>query len=869
MRLLSQSVRGLSDTVAAKVTIVHAPPGGGSSYTARRLCPGDPVVIRSRLGAHEALSRTNLFGQRGSSPDTSVVLVDDAYEVTDHAAEIMDLLRSAQCTIVIATATDNVSAWKLHESDQVIEVPRLAPRQVLELLVEHGMTNPAAAELARETVGSNPGAIVELGRLIQQPDVRRAVPWRIPAVVTRSRHRRMREVVEGLSDRDRSFLYVYAAVQDLPAPMRSETLDKLSGRGDQQASQDVLLSCGVADEDDLRLRRLEPIWIEVLRTDSDFAGALRDVASTVDLGEHRARLLARSVLPSADPELSKELRVIAAAAAGRGEGLSAARDLDLSASLVSGDARASLLIDASIALSESQLLGPAAAALEGAEPLLRTPEVRARWLLQRGKVLSILGDTATGAGLEEQAGELFTGIDNDRAAQAFILAASHRLIGLETHAPIRLISRARQIAGTSPLVAIAADVIEGQALLARGDVAAARRLLSPLESLAETILSDQSGVRISEDVEHLLWAYLMAAAFAERYEDLRRVAERMTVVATRHGLTSMGVFAQTLIAGTEWVQGSYRSAHLRISTLQVADLSLAEQWVDSFLSLFEGSLGIDPFVRDQWALARSPHDLSGPHSHIRYGYPDASRAIGHGLYAAGRSDDRRVCELLEPLVRSLVSESWCGMSGNRWLPILVEAQIRSGARTAAAGLVATIRRWSERSGLPSFQLVLPWSEALLLGNAEDSDVEWFRVIEVVEQSGSPMDMAHVLRSRAEQLLASPRVDQAEPCIGFLERAEFLYEEGGALNFRDRSRHARLRAAELLSASVQQHSLHITEAERPIVVLVARGQTNKEVAQSVGLSVKSVERYLRNVYERNNLRNRAELVLKFQGSATGR
>jgi DNA-binding CsgD family transcriptional regulator len=847
------------------VTIVHASPGGGSSYAARRLRAVEPVVIRSKLGVLEALNRTTLLSPYLTANE-SFVLLDDAYQVAHDATEILELLSGSTWETVIATSSDDVHHWKLGEADRVMEVPRLDRKQALELLSAHGVDNAAVAEIGLEAVGTNPGAIVEFGRLLQQPDVRKAVPWRMPPAVTRPRFRRMQAVVNALPPNHRCLLHRYAAVQILPAPIRSETLHRLTGHQPVLDGLDPLLHCGIADEEDLRLLRLEPIWIEVLRADPDFFAAVSDVAQSIDAGEHRSRLLALGSVAKTDASLSREMAELAAASVARGEGLSAARDLDLAASLVTGEDRAGLLIDASSALSEAQLLGPAAAALDSAEPLLRTTLVRARWSLQRGKVLSILGDISTGAGLEEQAGELFVGLDNDKAAQAFILAASHRLIGLETHAPIRLLGRARQLAGTSPLGTIAADVIEGQALLARGDIAGAQRLLSPLEPLAEAILNDQSGVRISEDVEHLLWAYLMACAFGERYDDLRQVAERMTAMAKRHGLTSMGVFAQTLIAGVEWVFGSYRSAHVRIAALHVADLSLADQWLDSFLSLFEGSMGTDPYARDRWAMAA---EGSTEATQTRYTYPDASRAIGHGLYAAGKSDDRRVRELLEPLVRSLINESWCGMSGNRWLPILVEAQVRDGARTAAAGLVATIRRWSERSGLPSFALVLPWSEALLAGSTAGSDSVWRPVTKLVEQTGSPLDLAHVLRARAEQLLTSDRCDQPNECIGLLERAEFLYEEGGALSFRDRSRSARMRAEELLLSADRPATLALTEAERPVVALVALGKTNKEVAQAVSLSVKSVERHLRNVYERNNLRNRAELVLRSQGAATRR
>ena len=57
---------------------------------------------------------------------------------------------------------------------------------------------------------------------------------------------------------------------------------------------------------------------------------------------------------------------------------------------------------------------------------------------------------------------------------------------------------------------------------------------------------------------------------------------------------------------------------------------------------------------------------------------------------------------------------------------------------------------------------------------------------------------------------------------------------------------------------------LTESERRIVDLVARGWTNDEVAHELGLRTKTVEWTLTNVYRKLHLRSRTELAVMVAG-----
>jgi DNA-binding NarL/FixJ family response regulator len=53
---------------------------------------------------------------------------------------------------------------------------------------------------------------------------------------------------------------------------------------------------------------------------------------------------------------------------------------------------------------------------------------------------------------------------------------------------------------------------------------------------------------------------------------------------------------------------------------------------------------------------------------------------------------------------------------------------------------------------------------------------------------------------------------------------------------------------------------LTEREREVLTLLAKGMTNKDIAQTLFLSVRTVEAHLRNVYGKLGVATRTEAVL---------
>jgi len=62
---------------------------------------------------------------------------------------------------------------------------------------------------------------------------------------------------------------------------------------------------------------------------------------------------------------------------------------------------------------------------------------------------------------------------------------------------------------------------------------------------------------------------------------------------------------------------------------------------------------------------------------------------------------------------------------------------------------------------------------------------------------------------------------------------------------------------------------LTQSEERVAALVTQGRTNREVGQSLGLSPKTVEWTLTNVYRKLGVRSRTELTVKLATERTSR
>jgi DNA-binding CsgD family transcriptional regulator len=186
-----------------------------------------------------------------------------------------------------------------------------------------------------------------------------------------------------------------------------------------------------------------------------------------------------------------------------------------------------------------------------------------------------------------------------------------------------------------------------------------------------------------------------------------------------------------------------------------------------------------------------------------------------------------------------------------------EALIGAGETAAAEARLAWLEERGEILGRHSAIAAGARGRGLL--HAEVGDLA--EALASLERSVGLFETVPLPFERARSLLAlgtcRRRDRQKRPAREALERALALFEELGAPIWAERSRQ------ELARVSGRRASLtELTESEARVVRLAASGRTNREIARTLSMSVRTVEGHLSHAYAKLGLRSRTELALFF-------
>ena len=182
--------------------------------------------------------------------------------------------------------------------------------------------------------------------------------------------------------------------------------------------------------------------------------------------------------------------------------------------------------------------------------------------------------------------------------------------------------------------------------------------------------------------------------------------------------------------------------------------------------------------------------------------------------------------------------------------------------------------------------------AHLLGRHEQAQELLAQAAQIVEQTGTPSHRAAVLRTRAAIGASDESVGLLEAALGILEasesRTEYVHclaELGAALRRAGRRSEARARLIdavdeahrmglrlveeqaqeELKVAGARPRRLafsgadSLTASERRVANMAAQGQANREIAQALFVTPRTVEQHLYNTYKKLGIQSRAQLA----------
>jgi DNA-binding CsgD family transcriptional regulator len=164
-----------------------------------------------------------------------------------------------------------------------------------------------------------------------------------------------------------------------------------------------------------------------------------------------------------------------------------------------------------------------------------------------------------------------------------------------------------------------------------------------------------------------------------------------------------------------------------------------------------------------------------------------------------------------------------------------------------------------------------WGTAGSLGHARRSfglvvggrdGIEHLRAaVKLLEESQSGLEHMRALADFGAALRrAGRRVDAREP----LRKAHELARRAGALAIAKRTHEELAATGEKLGPLIAVGIESLTPSERRIAGMAAEGLTNREIAQTLFLSVKTVESHLRGAYRKLDVSSRQDLPHALKG-----
>jgi len=773
-----------------------------------------------------------------------LVVLDDAHLVDRSSARALGFavrrLRDEPVGVLLAIRDGEPSTFDTEDLPELV-VTALGDDDARELLSSIAPAigsegHRRVLELAR----GNPLALLELPTLVgpDEPtlDALRDPP-RTSVLLSRAFGRR----IEGLPEATRTALVVSAASDEDRLNLILRACGVL---GIDAGALDPAEAAGVVRVDGERLEFRHPLVRAVAYSDATPAGrrdAHRALAEALVDRQTEERWAWHRALAAVGPDevAAGALEVVGRRSAGRSSS-AAARAFEQSARLSVHDAdRARRLLGAARAAEIGGRL-EAAVALAGEAGRLTTDDLEAAEIAYvLGRATARLGEGGDAIEILTDAADRARAIDPERAALMLAEAAD---VAIDLDPP-----RAEAIARsawelpwpkgglTEQLVTLRyADVHS-----LRGDTERAAQLWRRAGRVVDP--EDPERLRLAGE------ALFSAGDDAEAVDVLQRAVD----LARRR--SALNVLTQSLefIALAEARQGHLQSALDAVS--EELDLLSAlrqpreELYACSVIAWIEAALGRDADCRAHVARAADLGRRLGRSLRTGAALGVLELGLGHASAAAAELE-RRVAESPSGLANDAISTRPIA-------PALVEALVRAGRTPEAAPLVPPFEAVAVASGRPLLLGLARRMRGLVDGSTEELESS----VAFLAAAGNRYEQA-----RSELLLgeARRRERQRGAARVALRSAVAGFESAGATTWTERARSELAATGETARRQGPSPIGELTPQERNVARLVARGLSNRQVAEQLFLSPNTIETHLRHIFQKTAVTSRTQLALAF-------
>jgi DNA-binding NarL/FixJ family response regulator len=561
------------------------------------------------------------------------------------------------------------------------------------------------------------------------------------------------------------------------------------------------------------------------------------------------------VEPAGDQRTVASLRAAAARAAGRGVPATAASYLERALAEPPGEElRYAVLTELGSAEARAGL-GKATEHLRRAVEAARDPAERAHAAIELARALKFGGDAVHAVDVLEALDPDLGALDGELRELVNLEHVGLAYISEEARARLRNRIEALRDPGGPPRSRLEAFVLAGRAF----DAAAGGQL--PVAEAGELAARATAGDLLPIDAMDGGYGMLIAAVatmWADRLDAASRMNARMLSEARRRGSVIVRTAAGSMQALVNWRRGRIPDA--AADAAMALDLGQKAHGTDALLT---AARAVSALV----ALARgaAAEDLARIEAEILEGSdPDALpyHLVLHarGLLRVARGDlDRGTSDLLEC---GRVSVAWGSTNPTTvaWRSDAALALLRAGDRERARQLAAEELELAERFGakraigLAQRAVALVAEDAAMVPGLE-------RAVATLADSPAPLALAV---TTADLAAAQRRAGARSAAREAAARAQELAMSCGATALARRALEEALAAGARPRRVARRGVDSLTPAELRVAQRAAEGSTNREIAEDLFVTTKTVEMHLANAYGKLGIRSRTQLAEALRG-----
>jgi DNA-binding CsgD family transcriptional regulator/tetratricopeptide (TPR) repeat protein len=347
-------------------------------------------------------------------------------------------------------------------------------------------------------------------------------------------------------------------------------------------------------------------------------------------------------------------------------------------------------------------------------------------------------------------------------------------------------------------------------------------------------------------------------------EDLAPVAERLR----RRGPAHQSIEALTMLATAEYRIGDWDDASMHG---QLA-ASLAEDADQTWLLAAAHAAASAPLAgRGDWDVATAHAEAARRAAEVAgaefAGIAQAAMAGAH--IARARGDHESVIHALEPLL-PLADLGGIGEPGILDWPILYAGALVAlgrfrDAETTVSRFARVARERNRAQSLAGVDRIRAMLDAAL-GRVDDAEVSFVASLATLDEVHLPFERA-LTELEYGRFLVREGFNRA--AVWQLEAARERFADLDARPYVTECVTALVRCGMAPSVERGHARWRLTPQEVSVARLVSTGRTNRQVADELVVSIKTVEYHLANVYGKLGIRSRQELVPIFGPIDTGR